>query len=268
MKMICVDDEALVLELIVSICEKLPQHPEVHGFAKAAQALDFMKKTPVDIALLDINMPGMDGLQLAARIKELSPETAIIFITGYEKYAVDAFTLHVSGYLMKPISEKQLKAEVEYALSEKKPVQPRKHITVKTFGEFDLLVDGRTVSFSRAKSKELLAYLVDRNGGYMTRAFLHAALFEDKGYDRPAQKYLDVIIRSLRKTLDEWGIGDILEMSRGALRICPEKLDCDIYRFLEGDIDVINSYFGEYMRAYSWASMTEALADRIMLDNG
>ena len=263
-RMVCVDDEKPVLEIVKDACCRLPWHPEVHVFNRALPALDFIKKNPVDIALLDIHMPDLNGLSLAARIKEQSPDTAVIFLTGYAGYAVEAFALHVSGYLMKPLDEQQLAAEVEYALSQRKAVQPKHHIMVRTFGEFDLTVDGKVVSFSRAKAKELFAYLIDRHGGYVTRAFLYAALFEEKVYDRPAQKYLDVIIRSLRQTLQKAGIGEILEMSGGSLRICPEKLECDLYQFLDGNIDAIKAYRGEYMNAYSWASLTEALADRVM----
>ena len=77
MKMICVDDEELVLELVKDACLKLPQQPEVFAFTEAAGALDFIIDHKVDIALLDIRMPEMDGLTLAQKVKEASPDTAI-----------------------------------------------------------------------------------------------------------------------------------------------------------------------------------------------
>ena len=263
MKIICVDNEELIVELVKDACLRLPQHPEVFAFTEAAGALDFLTDNEVDIALLDIRMPEMDGLTLAQKVKDASPDTAIIFLTGYSDYAVDAFAMHVSGYLMKPIDEERLRAEVDYALSGRKPLHIHR-IVARTFGEFDLLVDGVTVSFERAKSKELLAYLIDRRGGHVTRAFLFAVLFEEKAYDRAAQKYMDVIIRSLRKTLSKVNAGEILEMSGGLLRVLPEKLECDMYRFMDGDINAINSYRGEYMSAYSWASLTEARIDNAL----
>ena len=72
---------------------------------------------------------------------------------------------------------------------------------------------------------------------------------------------MDVIIRSLKTTLDECGAGDILEMNRGGLRICPEKMDCDAYRFFSGDEEMVKSYRGEYMSSYTWASVMEAYMD-------
>ena len=73
------DDEKLVLDLIRSLCLNLPQHPEVYAFTKANEALRFIKENDVDIALLDINMPDMNGLMLAAKIKEESPDSAVIY---------------------------------------------------------------------------------------------------------------------------------------------------------------------------------------------
>ena len=69
---------------------------------------------------------------------------------------------------------------------------------------------------------------------------------------------MDVIIRSLRQTLDECGAGDILEMNRGGLRIRPERLDCDAYRFFSGEESAVRSFRGEYMSAYAWSNMMEA----------
>ncbi len=263
MKILCADDEELVLGLTISLCQNLPQVTEVKGFIKGLEALEWLNEHTVDVAILDINMPDIDGLTLAARIKEKQPDTAIVFLTGYSQYAVDAFALHASGYLLKPLNPKHLAREIEYvfSLQEKKP--SRSHIVVQTFGEFDVLVDGRMVHFNRARAKELLAYLVDRQGGSITRTHAFGVLWEDQRYTRSMQKQLDVVIRSLRDTLEEYGISEILEMGRGTMRIVPELLDCDLYHYFEGDINAVNAYRGEYMSAYSWASLTESYMDRI-----
>ena len=262
MRAICVDDTALIVEHTVSQCKDIKPIDDVHGFTRGADALEFIRSAPADIALLDIDMPDMDGLVLAAKIKEINPDCAIIFLTAYSEYAVDAFTMHASGYLMKPVSKQRLEQEIEYALMGRRSL-PTSHITVRTFGNFEILVDGETVSFGRSKAKELLAYLIDRNGAGIKRAEAFAVLWEEGEYDYSMQKQLDVMIRSLRATLREAGIDEIMEMRNGTLRIRPELLDCDLYRFFEGDIEAVNAYRGEYMSAYSWASLTEAYMDRI-----
>ena len=260
MKTICVDDELFAMKYTVMQCKQLPQIDDAQGFTRSREALDYVKNHPVDLAILDINMPEIDGIALAIRIKQMQPQTAVLFLTAYKGYAFDAFSVHPSGYLLKPVSLEELAKEVSYAFADAKTA-PQARLQVRTFGEFDLLVDGKPVSFPRAKSKELLAYLIDRQGGTITRAAAFAILFEDELYTRQRQKYMDVIIRSLRTTLDECGAGDILEMNRGGLRIRPEKLDCDAYRFFSGDEETVKSYRGEYMNAYSWASMVEAYLD-------
>ena len=263
MTAICVDDEPLVLQLTLSLFRDLPQFDRVEGFAGPLEALDWLEEHTPDIALLDIDMPAMNGLELAARIREMHPETAIIFLTGYAEYALDAFKLHASGYLLKPINREKLYAEVNYALSGKnRPASS--HIFVKTFGNFDILVDGKPVVFKRSKSKELLAYLVDRHGGNVSRPEAFAVLWEDAFYDRAMQKQMDVVIRSLRSTLEEAGIAEIFEIQSGWMRILPDRLDSDLYRFLDGDRETINEYRGEYMSAYTWASQTEAYLDRLL----
>ena len=261
MKAICVDDEPLILNLTVSLCRELPELDEVEGFQFAQDALAFLETNSADVALLDIDMPDMDGLVLAAKIKELHPNLAIIFLTGYAQYAVDAFQLHVSGYLLKPINRERLSAEISYALSERR-VPTAARVFAQTFGSFELWADGSIVAFGRSKSKELLAYLIDRQGGRISRAEAFAALWENGVYDRSMQKQLDVIIRSLRDTLHQYRISDIFEIKNGVMRVFPERFHCDLYQFLSGDIDAVNAYHGEYMSSYPWANITEAYMTR------
>lgn len=255
MNVICVDDERLLAEHVAKLCRELPDVEEAYPFSQPARALEWLENHPVDLALLDIDMPGMDGMELAARIKEEHPKTAIIFLTGYSRYAVDAFRLRVSGYLLKPVDPGQLAEEVEYAFAGQKQ---HAHIEARTFGNFELLVDGRPVPFKQAKCKELLAYLVDRRGSGVSRAEAFAILWEDRPYDRPMQKQFDVIIRSLRDSLRDAGVEFIFEMKSGMLRIVPEKISCDLFRFCSGDVSAFNEYAGEYMNGYAWATMTES----------
>jgi len=259
---ICVDDEELVLRLTVAMCKQVPQITEAEGFTRASDALEDLREHEADVALLDIDMPEMNGIELALKIREMRPNTSILFLTGYSHFAVDAFSIHAAGYLLKPVTVERLIEEISYTVVNR-PYALRAHIFARTFGEFDLLVDGTPLVFPRAKSKEILAYLIDRRGGTVTRPAIFAALWEDEFYDRPRQKQLDVIIRDLRKTLDAAGVGEILEMRGGTLRVNPDKFECDMYRFFAGDVEAINSFHGEYMNAYSWAQMSEAYLARV-----
>lgn len=258
MKAICVDDEPLAVEYTAGQCMRLPEIEEAKGFTDAKLALDWISGHPVGLAILDINMPEIDGITLAARIKEKHPQTAVLFLTAYRQYAFDAYSVHPAGYLLKPVSLGDLAAEVSYVYRTAR-ASASDHIRIKTFGNFDVFVDGRPVSFRLAKSKEILAYLVDQQGSGVTRSELFAAVWGDRLYDRKMQKQLDVYIRSLRETLQEYGVPEILEMEKGILRINPDTFSCDAYRFYSGDSDAINAYRGQYMSSYSWASMTEGI---------
>ena len=240
MKAICVDDERILVKELAAMCLELPEIDEVKSFVRAREALEWLEHNPVDIALLDIDMPEINGIQLAAKIKTKWPDTAIVFVTSYAQYAVEAFKVRAVGYLMKPVTKETLAADVAYALSGKKE-KLQGHIVVKTFGIFDIFVDDNPVKFKMAKCKEILAYLVDKQGNSVPRAEISSALWEDRMYDRKQQN----------------GIEDMVEMQSGNLRVVPKKFVCDAYLFFQGDSDIINSFRGEYMTTYPWASITE-----------
>ena len=263
MTAICVDDEELILQRTVSLVKKTEKFDTVVSFTDAREALSYVEDNKADLALLDIDMPGMGGLDLANAMIDACPGIRVIFLTGYSEYAVDAYAMHATGYLLKPVSYDRLLAEIEYALDTKETgaeegqKADRPKVCIETFGYFNILVDGRPVSFKRSKAKELVACLVDRHGQFVSRKDLFYILWEDDDYDRAKQKYFDTVIRSLRDTLEEYGIADIFEMEKGLMRVVPEKVDCDLYRFLDKDKAAMESFRGEYMSSYSWASVTE-----------
>ncbi|MBR4667644.1 MAG: response regulator [Butyrivibrio sp.] len=260
---VCVDDEGLILARTVSLVKKTNIFDNVESFMDPTEALEFLDTTPADLALLDIDMPEISGLELASKMQKKCPGIKIIFLTGYSEYAVDAYAMHATGYLLKPVNYERLLEELNYALESKRAevktvsLSNSSRIKVETFGYFNILVDGRPVVFKRNKAKELIACLVDRQGQFVSRKDMFYILWEDDDYDRAKQKYLDTIIRSLRDTLEEYGISEIFELEKGLMRVVPEAFDCDLYRFLDKDQEAMESFRGEYMSSYSWASETE-----------
>ena len=258
MKVLCVDDERLLMEDTVALCLELDQVDEAKGFTRPAEALRWLEQNQADAALLDIDMPGMTGIELAVAIREIRPDMPVIFLTGYSKYALEAYEVHPTSYLLKPVKKEKLEAEIAYALGSARQKQ-HNHIEARTFGNFDLLVDGKPVAFKQAKCKELLAYLIDRQGASVTRREAFSVLWEDRLYDRPMQKQFDVILRSLRATLADCGVGEIIELQSAAMRVNPELISCDAWRYLAGDWETVSAFRGEYMSNYSWANLTESL---------
>ena len=102
--------------------------------------------------------------------------------------------------------------------------------------------------------KELLALLIDRQGLSMTNGEIEAFLWEELH----SPQYLQTLFYSLRKTLRGIGFEDLLIRTRNHTSIDVSKLHCDLYEFLKGSADAVNSYAGEYMNNYSWAELTNA----------
>ena len=212
----------------------------------------------VDFAFLDINMRETDGLSLAKRIKEISPATKIVFVTGYSEYAVKAFKLRAHGYLMKPVTSKDVEEELNSVLEEHMSAND-KSVYIQTFGNFEVFVGDEPIVFTRAKPKELLAYLIDRKGASVSAAEIAAVLWEDKHYDRYLQNQTQKIISFMMATLKQYKIQDIIVKKYNNISIDKSKVSCDYYSFLEGDINAINAYTGEYMANYSWGEFTASI---------
>lgn len=133
---------------------------------------------------------------------------------------------------------------------------PQVHI--RTFGYFDVFVGQKPIAFRNKKSKELLALLVDRRGGFVTSEEAIAYLWEDE----PASpvtlaRYRKVALR-LKNILEEYGISYIVEAVDGKRRIAAEKVSCDLFDYLSGQEQYAHLFKGSYLSNYSWAETTLA----------
>lgn len=254
MRMMVVDDEVLSLQNLAEILRKELSDAEIIKFLKPLEAFAYLAENVVDIAFLDIEMGGFSGLDLAKKCKELCPMVNIIFVTGFSKYSMEALRLHVSGYLMKPVRTDDLRTELAN-LRHPLPLSG-KRVRIQTFGNFEVFVDGKALRVPRQKCKECLAYLVDRRGAGVTYAELSMLLWEEQPFNRTVQKKTQTIISALGKALSEREAADILIRTRTDIAIDVEKVDCDYFRAIHGDMAWMNSFTGEYMSNYSWAEFT------------
>ena len=241
---IAVDDEFLMLGALTAAIEASPDIREVSKFSDCEEALAFVTSNFVDVAFLDINMRGMGGLALAEKILAVRPNCKIVFCTGYEEYAIPAFKLHASGYLMKPISAEDVQAEIDNIKGMR---QKEKLLTVKCFGNFEVYAKNEKVMFKRLKSKELFAFLVDRNG---------ATLFPDDTDDTKNAAYLRQLVLDLKNTLKTVGAENVLCHETPCYRIDTNLIKCDYITHLETGKP---EFYGEYMTQYSWAEETCAM---------
>ena len=133
MNIIAVDDEKLALDTLVDSIEKTVAEAQVHGFRNPADARDFVRENGCDIAFLDIKMRGMNGLELARQLKDISGEINIIFVTGYSEYSLDAFRLYASDYLLKPATPDAVRKALGHLRTPVRPAQTQK-IRLGAFG--------------------------------------------------------------------------------------------------------------------------------------
>lgn len=255
MKIIIVDDEEIVLEGMQTLARRLAPDSVVEAYSSARGALAAIEKDRADVAILDIEMPEMSGLELALECKSRCPYINLIFATGYSEYAAEAFGLRASGYLLKPVREGDMRRELENL---RNPVAPKlkNRPRIRCFGNFEIFMEGEPVVLHRSKGKEILAYLTDRRGAAVTTRELAAILWEDRVFDLKMSKHLSNIIAELISDLDAAGAGGIVGKRRGELFLRTDEVDCDYFRLLEGDVQALNSFHSEYMTQYPWSEFT------------
>ena len=250
MKAIVVDDEIYMLETLQEAVSASSDIETVETFSSCSAALAYATENPVDVAFLDINMRGIGGLGLAEKLLELQPHCKIVFCTGYKEYAVSAFQLHVSGYLMKPITSEAVQKEIDHIKGIK---ATEKLLTVRCFGNFEVFHNGECLTFKRKKAKELLAVLIDRNGAGLTAKQICAILFSDNTDDTKNSAYLRQLVLDLKNTLRMIRADDVLRHDTPFYWIDTNLVKCDYLSFLETGKP---EFRGEYMTQYSWAEAT------------
>ena len=253
MKAIAVDDEIYMLEALQKAVNASSDIEKLEAFSSCSAALTYATENPVDVAFLDINMRGIGGLGLAEKLHELQPLCKIVFCTGHEEYAVPAFQLHVSGYLMKPITPEAVQKEIDHIKGVK---VTEKLLTIQCFGNFEVLHNGQSLPFKRTKTKELLAVLVDRNGAGMTAKQICTILFPEDTDDAKNAAYLRQLVLDLKNTLKTIRAEDVLQHDTPYYRIDTNLVRCDYLSFLETGKP---AFHGEYMTQYSWAEATCAM---------
>lgn len=262
MKIIAVDDEKIALEGLMDAIKAAIPEAELYGFRGEQEALEFAKENNCGIAFLDIEMREMGGIGLAKALKSMNPDMNVIFTTGYGEYACDAFELHASGYIMKPVTKEKVEKELADLRYPAKTGE-NKLLRIQCLGNFDVFdAGGIPVHFPRSKAKELFAYLVHRQGTSCTIKEIAAVLFEDAPYDLKQQSYLQKIISAMMSALKTVGAGDVVIKSYNNLALNIGLVECDYYKLLQDKEEMENVWRGEYMSQYEWAEFVAEYLNR------
>jgi len=255
------DDEESMLRLLHRAIAEAAPDAEIADFSHGADALDAIRSggPKPDVVFADIEMPPPTGLDLAISLKKLSPDTKVVFVTGYSEYAADAYRIHAQGYILKPVRADRVREELD--LMDLPDEGQAERLRVQCFGYFEVFWKNVPLSFSRSKTKELFAFLVDRGGSACQAEEVIAELFENTEPEKMKQSKQNLrnLVNDLKGVLNGIGQGDVLIRKGSTLYIRPELLDCDYYRMLKGDMGALNGFHGAYMEQYTWAEMTKGM---------
>ena len=256
-KYLVLDDEIIAAEYLAALIREVDEKAEVVTETNPVRSLELARQQ-FHVCFIDIQMPGLNGIEFANEIKKLYPRTNFIFVTGYSDHMGDAFRLDASDYIMKPANAGQIRHALEnlrYSFQESPALEEKQRIQIICFGNFDILIDGKPVKFKFDKTKELLAYLVHRKGTRCTSKEVIANLWEEEGHD----SYYRMLKKDLQDVLNKLGCGKLIYSERGQIGLANlEFIECDYFKWVENRAEGIKLYNGEYMAQYSWAEEVNA----------
>ncbi len=238
----------------------MPDFEIVGKFTNPDQAIAYASSHVVDFALLDIDMPGMNGMELAQRLRKIRRDIIIVFATAHPKFAVDALRMKADYMIFKPFDRDDIADVMERAKLLRR--RQNKRFFFRTFGAFDMLVDGEPVRFRSAKAKELMALCLYRQGCPTSIHEIVECLWGEDTVNADSTGYRRTI-KELTDTLRDYAAEELILRARGSLQLRLELVDSDYQRFLEGDSDAICQFQGSFLHQYSWAEpMTCALQEK------
>lgn len=260
MKYLVLDDEILAAEYLAALICEVDEKAEVVTEINPLKSLELAEQQ-FHVCFIDIQMPGLNGIEFANKLKKLYPKTNFIFVTGYSDYMGEAFKVDASDYIMKPANVEQIRHALEnlrYSVPEGLGEEEKKRIQITCFGNFDILIDGKPVKFKFDKTKELLAYLVHRKGARCTSKEIIVNLWEEEGHD----SYYRMLKKDLQDVLNNLGCGKIIYSERGQIGLSNlEYIQCNYFKWGENIVEGRKLYHGEYMAQYSWGKEVNAFIE-------
>ncbi|WP_433598583.1 LytR/AlgR family response regulator transcription factor [Nocardia sp. CA-135953] len=198
LRVLAVDDEKPALDELVYLLRAQPGVGEIHNAGDATSALRLMRAHPIDAVFLDINMPGLDGMELGGILSEFANPPAVVFVTAHDDQAIAAFDLGAVDYLLKPLREARLAEAVRRIVTARTTpapavaaprTDPNEVIPVE-LGGVTTLVHRSSVSWVEAEGD--YARLHTSGGSHLVRIPLSAleSRWENAGFLRVHRSYL------------------------------------------------------------------------------
>ena len=271
MRYFVVDDEAIILRDTARILDKVVREelqddePQIYTYSSAIQALEEAKEKKPFLILLDIDMPGINGIEMAKELEKLSSGSNLIFVTGYPKYSLDAWDTSASSFLLKPLKKADLAASmhklrnpVETVPGQQQQMALRKEANsiheekpeITCFGGFKVTYGGEPVRFKRKKSLEMLAILVHNNGAEVSNEYIRSLLWELEEDNESKKAYVRTLAADISQTFESLGCNEVIRNTFGGYALNLQAVTCDYADYMRG---VYQGSTDNYMPLYEWA---------------
>lgn len=235
MRTIIVEDEEHSLRLMKRIMSRNKHLNIIGAFTDPKEALKNIMELSPEVIFVDIEMPCMNGIELAREVMKFNDNIQIVFVTAYEKYALEAFQVDAVNYILKPIAEEELDISVsrllkKYNTEEIKPYDGKNRII--SLGGFEVYGNftDEQIKWPTAKAKELFAYFTYNRGKEIDKWQLCDILWTDSA-PKKAEHNLHSTIYRVKTALKNFGIENIVNYEKGKYNIDFENFSCDAWEF-------------------------------------
>lgn len=241
MNVILVDDEPLALDFLRRQLTEIKDIKIAGAYVNPKEGMDAIVREDVDVVFLDIQLPVLDGVELARRVLEKKPNLLIVFVTAFEQYAVDAFEINAVDYLVKPIQRNRLKETIERvrktlakagSSDEKVARRPLRLFMCKQFHVEEENESRVSFSWRTARTQELFLFLLQHRNKVVHKEQIAEMLWEDVDLEKAfAQLYTTVY--HIRNELKKFGDHFKLENASSGYILHVHHVEIDVHMWEE-----------------------------------
>ncbi len=240
-KVVIVDDEILLLNLLKRLLLEIEYIIIVGEFTDAVTALEKVPQLKPDVIFLDVEMPGLNGIELGTKLLEYDSELDIVFVTAFEQYAIQAFKLNAINYILKPANLESIKETVKRIVrkkgNNKKKFTRLSGGSIQLFGDMCLLdAENKRIKWITAKVEELFAILLVNSRQGISKWRIMDNIWSASDPQKSHQNLYTTIFR-LKKTLKNAGIEAMIESNSGIYCLNLNNISCDYFEFK----DIVNN---------------------------